>query len=176
MNIDLTDVLLAIAVGFGATLVMDLWGIFLKHTFNIPASNYCLVGRWLCTMPEGIFRHRSINAAPKKPGECAVGWIAHYAIGALFALALVLLASPQWLRNPTILPAMIFGLATVAMPFLVMQPSFPRHRQFEDAQPRSSEVPEPDESRGVRAGLVPFRAGPEPRVPSVSVCRGGKPR
>jgi Protein of unknown function (DUF2938) len=124
MNIDLTDVLLAIAVGFGATLVMDLWGIFLKHTFNISASNYCLVGRWLCTMPEGVFRHRSINAAPKKPAECAVGWVAHYAIGALFALALVLLASPQWLRNPTILPAMIFGLATVAFPFFLMQPSF----------------------------------------------------
>jgi Protein of unknown function (DUF2938) len=119
-----TYVLLAIAVGFGATLVMDLWSIFLKRAFNIPSSNYCLVGRWLCYMPDGVFRHRSIAAAPKKPAECAVGWIAHYAIGALFAWALVLLASPQWLRNPTILPAMIFGLATVAFPFFLMQPSF----------------------------------------------------
>jgi Protein of unknown function (DUF2938) len=124
MNIDLTDVFFTIAVGFGATLVMDLWGLFLKQAFNIPSSNYCLVGRWLCYMPEGIFRHRSIAAAPQKPAECTVGWIAHYAIGVVFALALVLLASPQWLRNPTVLPAMIFGLATVAMPFFLMQPSF----------------------------------------------------
>ena len=75
-------------------------------------------------MPEGIFRHSSIAAAPQKPAECTVGWIAHYAIGVIFALTLVLLASPQWLREPTVLPAMFLGLATVAIPFFVMQPSF----------------------------------------------------
>ena len=111
-------------MGLGATLVMDLWSIFLKHSFNIPLPNYCFVGRWLRYMPEGVFRHSSIAAAPKKPAECTVGWIAHYAIGVIFALALVLLASPQWLQAPTVLPAMILGLATVAIPFLVMQPSF----------------------------------------------------
>lgn len=124
MNIELIHVLIAIAVGFGATLVMDLWGIFLKWAFDIPASNYCFVGRWLRYMPEGIFRHSSIAGAPKKPAECAVGWIAHYATGAIFALALVLLASPRWLQEPTLLPAMIFGLASVAIPFFIMQPSF----------------------------------------------------
>jgi len=124
MNTELIYVLIAIAVGFGATLVMDLWSIFLKHTFNVPSPNYCFVGRWLRYMPEGIFRHSSLAAAPKKPAECPVGWIAHYAIGALFALALVLLVSPQWLQEPTVLPAMILGLATVAIPFFVMQPSF----------------------------------------------------
>src|SRR5207247_10617195 len=124
MNIELIYVLIAIAVGFGATLVMDVLGIFLKHTFNIPSPNYCLVGRWLRYMPEGIFRHSSIAAAPQKPAECTVGWIAHYAIGVIFALALVLLASPQWLQEPTVLPAMILGVATVAIPFFVMQPSF----------------------------------------------------
>jgi len=122
--VELIYVLIAVAVGFGATLVMDLWGVFLKHTFNVASSNYCLVGRWLRYMPEGIFRHSSIAAAPKKSAECAVGWIAHYAIGAIFALALVLMASPQWLQEPTVLPAMILGLATVAIPFFVMQPSF----------------------------------------------------
>jgi len=45
-------------------------------------------------------------------------------MGAIFALALVLLASPQWLQEPTVLPAMILGLATVAIPFFVIQPSF----------------------------------------------------
>ena len=124
MNTELIYVLIAIAVGFGATLVMDLWGIFLKHTFNIPLPNYCFVGRWLRYMPEGIFRHSNIATAPQKPAECTVGWIAHYAIGVIFALALVLLASPQWLQEPTVLPAMILGLATVAIPFFVMQPSF----------------------------------------------------
>jgi hypothetical protein len=124
MNIELIYVLIAIAVGLGATIVMDLCAIFLKRAFNVPSPNYCFVGRWLRYMPEGIFRHSSIAAAPQKPAECTVGWIAHYAIGVIFALALVLLASPQWLQEPTVLPAMILGLATVAIPFFVMQPSF----------------------------------------------------
>jgi len=124
MNIELIYVLIAIAVGFGATLVMDLWAAFLKRAFNIPSPNYCFVGRWLRYMPEGIFRHSSIAAAPQKPAECTVGWIAHYAIGVIFALSLVLLASPRWLQEPTLLPAMTLGLATVALPFFVMQPSF----------------------------------------------------
>src|SRR5437867_6474504 len=124
MNIELIHVLIAIAVGLGATIVMDLCAIFLRRAFDIPSPNYCFVGRWLRYMPEGIFRHSSIAAAPQKPAECTVGWIAHYAIGVIFALALVLLACPLRLQAPTVLPALILGLATVALPFFVMQPSF----------------------------------------------------
>ncbi|HZF20741.1 MAG TPA: DUF2938 domain-containing protein [Burkholderiales bacterium] len=113
-----------VAVGLGATLVMDLWAVFLKRAFNVASANYCLVGRWLRHMSGGVFRHASIAAAARMPAECAVGWVAHYAIGALFALALVALATPQWLRTPTLMPALIFGIVTVVIPFFVMQPSF----------------------------------------------------
>ena len=114
----------ALAVGLGATLVMDLWAVLLKRAFAIPSSNYCLVGRWLRHMTAGVFWHPSIAAAARKPGECTVGWIAHYAIGALFALALVALATPRWLESPTPMPALVFGIVTVAFPFLIMHPSF----------------------------------------------------
>ncbi len=124
MNIEFSQLLLAIAVGIGATLVMDVWGIFVKYAFNIAPTNYCLVGRWLCHMPEGAFRHSSIAAAAAKPYECAIGWITHYLIGVMYAILLVLLASARWLQEPTLLPAVSLGLATVAMPFLVMQPAF----------------------------------------------------
>jgi hypothetical protein len=116
--------LITIAVGLGATLLMDLWSVFLSRAFDIPAPNYCFVGRWLRHMPEGIFRHSSIAAAPRKRAECAVGWIAHYAIGVTYALSLVFFTSYRWLREPTLVPAMVLGVATVAIPFLVMQPSF----------------------------------------------------
>ena len=124
MNLELAHIAIAIAVGLGATLVMDMWAIVASRLFSMPPTNYCIVGRWLCYMPEGTFRHASIAATPPKPAECAVGWIAHYVIGALYALALVLLASPRWLQEPTLLPAMVLGLVTVAIPLLVMQPSF----------------------------------------------------
>jgi hypothetical protein len=124
MNIEVIDIWIAVAVGLGATLIMDSWSIYLKGAFNVPLPNYCFVGRWLCYMPEGIFTHISIAKSPEKSAECIVGWVAHYATGVVFALALVLLASPGWLREPTLLPALVFGLATVAIPFCVMQPSF----------------------------------------------------
>jgi hypothetical protein len=115
---------IATVVGLGATLFMDLWAVFLKRAFKVSSANYCLVGRWLRHMEGGVFKHPSIAAATKKPVECAVGWIAHYAIGALFALALVALATPQWLRSPTLMPALVFGVVTVCIPFFVMHPSF----------------------------------------------------
>src|ERR1700692_4539179 len=99
----------AIAIGIGATLVMDLWNLFLKRTFSIPSLNYCLLGRWLRQMPAGTFRHANITAAPQKPLECKVGWIAHYAIGVVFALAFVQFTSGDWLARPTVLPALLYG-------------------------------------------------------------------
>ncbi len=114
----------AVIVGLGATFVMDLWAVFLKYAFKIPSPNYCLVGRWLLHMPNGLFKHSSITAAAQQPAECATGWIAHYTIGVLFALALVALTTPEWLRSPTLMPALFFGVVTVGFPFFVMHPSF----------------------------------------------------
>ena len=123
MSIGTNYILGAVAVGIGATLVMDLWNVFLSRTFSIPSLNYCLLGRWLRHMSGGTFRHASINAAPQKPFECEVGWVAHYTIGALFALVFVVLASGDWLGRPTLLPALLYGIGTVVFPFFIMQPS-----------------------------------------------------
>jgi hypothetical protein len=114
----------AILVGLGATLMIDLWALFLRRGFNIPSLNYCLLGRWLLHMPSGTFRHRSIVAAEPKPRECTMGWIAHYSIGAAFAVGFTLVVSRGWLERPTVLPALAFGAATTLVPYLVMQPSF----------------------------------------------------
>ena len=124
MSTDSTYLLRTVVVGFGATLFMDLWALFLKRAFGIPLANYCLVGRWFRHMPEGTFMHASIaNASPKR-FECLVGWVAHYLIGAVYALALVAIVSAGWLTRPTLLPALLFGVGTVLVPFLLMQPSF----------------------------------------------------
>ena len=124
MSIDANDVLGAIAIGIGATLVMDLWNLFLKRTFGIPSLNYCLLGRWLSHIPGGTLRHASITAAQQKPFECTVGWISHYTIGVAFALVFVVLASGDWLARPTLLPALLYGMGTVVFPFFILQPSF----------------------------------------------------
>lgn len=117
-------ILAAIGIGIGATLLMDVWNLFLKRAFSIPSLNYCLLGRWVRHITEGTIRHASIAAAQQKPFECAVGWISHYTIGVAFALVFLALTSGDWLARPTLLPALLYGIGTVVFPFFIMQPSF----------------------------------------------------
>ncbi|MCX6078134.1 MAG: DUF2938 domain-containing protein [Chloroflexi bacterium] len=114
----------AILIGLGATLTTDLWALLLKRAFKIPAPNYCLVGRWLRYMPEGVFTHSNIASTPQKSAECMAGWIAHYLIGITFAITFVALAGNNWLQHPALIPAIVFGVGTVLMPFFIMQPAF----------------------------------------------------
>jgi hypothetical protein len=123
MSIDTRTILGAVAIGLGASLLMDLWNLFLKRAFGIPSLNYCLLGRWIAHMRQGTFRHASIAAAPPKPLECPLGWTAHYSIGVMLALTFVVLASRDWLVRPTLLPALLFGVGSVVFPFFVLQPS-----------------------------------------------------
>lgn len=113
-----------IFIGIGATLAFDLWGLFLKQAFKIPSSNFCLVGRWLLYMPDGIFSHSSINSTPQKSAECAIGWLFHYLTGIVFAVVFIALAGNDWLQHPRLIPALIFGIITISAPFFIMQPLF----------------------------------------------------
>lgn len=124
MSLDAGTVLGAVAIGLGATLVLDLWNLLLKRAFGLSSLSYCLLGRWLRHMLKGTIRHPSISAAPAQALECQVGWIAHYSIGVAFALVFVAWRSGDWLAHPTLLPALLFGVATVVFPFFIMQPSF----------------------------------------------------
>ncbi len=101
----------AVLIGLGATLTFDLWGLLLKLAFRVTPSSICLVGRWLRYMPEGTFRHSNIASTPPKRAECTVGWMAHYLIGATFAVTFVALAGSRWLQHPTLAPASSSGLS-----------------------------------------------------------------
>jgi hypothetical protein len=116
-------VLAAIAIGVGASVLMDAWNLFLKRAFGIPSLDYCLLGRWLLHMPEGAFVHSSIASAPPRRHECAVGWVAHYTIGVVLAAVFLALAPADWLERPTILPALLYGIGTVVFPLFILQPS-----------------------------------------------------
>jgi len=109
-------------LGLGATAVMDTWMALRKRLFGIPAPDYGLVGRWLGHMRHGRFRHDRIAAATPVHGELAIGWMAHYLTGISFAALLLAIFGSAWLRSPTPGPALALGIATVAAPFLIMQP------------------------------------------------------
>lgn len=112
----------AIALGAGATIVMDLWAIVRRRAFGTPLPNYGLVGRWVAHLARGQFRHDSIAASPAVQGERVIGWVAHYVIGVAFAVLLLAGWGLAWVRHPSIGPALLVGIGTVAAPFLVLQP------------------------------------------------------
>src|SRR5689334_18031868 len=113
----------AVAIGIGATLLMDLWNLFLKRALGIPSLNYCFLGRWVLHIPGGKLRHASIATAPAKRYECQVGWISHYTIGVSLAMLFVAIVPREWVMHPTLTPALLYGLATVVFPLFVLQPS-----------------------------------------------------
>ena len=108
--------------GIGATAMTDLWSWARRRLLQVPPPDFGLVGRWIGHMPRGRFRHASIAAATPVAGEGAIGWSAHYLIGVGFAALLPLLWGAQWFRDPRPGPALLVGIATVAAPWLVMQP------------------------------------------------------
>lgn len=112
----------AVLIGVGATAVLDLWAQFAKRALAIPGPNWNMVGRWIGHFPQGRLVHENMTLASPVRGERAIGWSAHYAIGVVFAGLLLAIAGLDWARHPTLPPALICGVLTVAAPFLVMQP------------------------------------------------------
>lgn len=111
-----------ILLGGGATLVMDMWMLLMK-ALKVPTLNFAFVGRWVGHACQGQFTHRSIAQAAPVRGEVALGWIAHYVTGIVFALLLVGIEGVAWLQAPTLMPALVLGIATVAVPLCVIQPA-----------------------------------------------------
>lgn len=110
--------------GLGATLFMDAVTLLQRRLFGTRSLDYALVGRWVGHMASGRFRHRPITGAAPIPGERPLGWAVHYASGAGIALLLTLFAGPGWLSAPRALTVILFGTASVLLPWLIMQPGF----------------------------------------------------
>ena len=112
----------ALAIGVGATAVMDVWAVALKRYWCIPSLNLAMVGRWLGHLPRGTFTHVNIAQAAPVRDEAVLGWTVHYLIGVLFAAVLLALVGDQWVQAPTFAPALLAGLVSVAAPFCILQP------------------------------------------------------
>ena len=110
-------------IGAGATLVIDLWALVMRRAVGWASLDFALVGRWLGHRAKGRFRHQRVADAPAIYGERALGWFAHYAIGIALAALLLAIGGLEWARQPTFSLALGFGLVSVALPFLILQPA-----------------------------------------------------
>ncbi|MBQ2262067.1 MAG: DUF2938 domain-containing protein [Loktanella sp.] len=118
----MTFIVHAIFVGVIATSFMDFVALAQKRFMGVPSLNYAMVGRWIGHIRKGRIIHRPIGQSPPIPHEAMLGWAVHYLIGVVFAAIFLLLSRPEWAQSPGLVWPVIFGVATVAAPFLVLQP------------------------------------------------------
>lgn len=122
MALPLQDIPVSLLIGIGATAVMDAWLVLLKR-MGVPTLNFAFIGRWVGHLLRGQVAHAAIAKSAPVRGELAWGWLTHYAVGMVFATVLIGIQGVNWLRSPTLLPALLVGVCTVAAPLLVMQPA-----------------------------------------------------
>lgn len=115
--------LCALLIGAGATVIIDIWAIVRQRLLGVPPLDYGMVGRWFGHLLRGRVRHTPISGSAPIAGERLIGWTAHYVIGIAFAGVLLAGWGLDWACHPTIGPALIVGIGSVAAPFFVMQPA-----------------------------------------------------
>ncbi len=118
----LHETLTVVLIGGGATLFMDIWLMFLKW-LGVQTLNFAFIGRWVGHLCHGRVAHAAIGKAAPVRHELLLGWLTHYAVGLVFAAALVGVAGTGWVAAPALLPAVALGVGTVVFPLFVMQPA-----------------------------------------------------
>lgn len=116
------DITRVACIGIGATAAMDLW-LSLLQRLGVPTLDFAFIGRWVGHLGRGRWKHEAIAKAPPIRGELALGWLTHYATGMAFAGVLVGIHGLDWMHDPELLPALAVGMATVVVPWFVMQPA-----------------------------------------------------
>mgnify|MGYP002381394704 CR=1 FL=1 len=109
-------------LGLGANILFDLWQRGLALAAGEPAPNWAPVGRWFWGLREGRVFHDDIGRAAPWEHELALGWLAHYVVGVIYGIAFALIVGRGWLAAPTLLPAWIFGIATLGFGWFLLQP------------------------------------------------------
>ncbi|MDQ0392985.1 DUF2938 domain-containing protein [Labrys monachus] len=112
----------AVAIGIGATVLLDIWAILLNKVFGFALPNWGMVGRWFWHLRHGQVFHDDIARSPAYAHELALGWIGHYAVGILYGIILVAVMGSGWLAEPSFIPAWILGIVTVGAGWFLLQP------------------------------------------------------
>lgn len=112
----------SVVLGVAATALLDIWALFLSKAFGIAPPNWAMVGRWVGHLPQGTFVHADIGKAAPITSELAIGWVFHYAVGIVFAAALLAIWGLGWAHAPTFIPALVVGYVTIGCGWFILQP------------------------------------------------------
>ena len=110
-------------MGGFATYFMDLLSGFLAkrkliYSFISPDA----IGRWFLYIFRGKLIHKDINKSPKLKNEMLWSVISHYLIGVLLAGVYLLLESNLPIIRERIWMSLLYGIATVFLPWFWLLP------------------------------------------------------
>jgi len=125
-NAALMRVPAGVPAGVLATITMDAAMVAAARVggtaFASDRLGVDMIGRWAADLVRGRWRHADIRAEPAQRGEVALGLLTHYGTGIALTQAFVLLPRRGGVR-PGLAAGTAFGIATAALPLLVMFPS-----------------------------------------------------
>jgi hypothetical protein len=102
---------------------MDIAALFARHVLRLPTGRWDLMGRWFGYWFKGTLVHRPISESEPIAHELAIGWIGHYVTGIIYGIAYLGVVENALAAEPSIETALVFGLVTLAAPWLFVQPS-----------------------------------------------------
>ena len=115
-----------VPAGVLATITMDVAlvaaGRFGGRAFISDRLDVDVIGRWAAGLGRGRWHHGDITSEPAQRGELALGLLTHYATGIILTQAFLLLPR-RGKGRPSLAAGTAFGIATSALPLLVMFPS-----------------------------------------------------
>ncbi len=129
-----------LAMGIGATVLMDLWAVVLSRLAGVAPPNWAMVGRWVGHLSKGVVFHDDIADAQPVAQELRLGWVFHYVVGAIYGVVLVSIVGV-----PTFIEAWVFALVTIGFGWFLLHPGL-------GLGWAASKVPEPGKARAM--GLV----------------------
>ncbi len=109
-----------LVVGIGATIVLDLWGVFTAKIGWMSGTHWPSVGRWLLGIPAGRLVLDASDTRPFTWREGAVGWAFHYVAGLGYAVMFPLFWGAGFVGAPTLPPFLLIGLVVSTLAGLVI--------------------------------------------------------
>jgi hypothetical protein len=115
-----------VPAGVLATVTMDAAMVAASYlggsAFSSDRLGVGVIGRWAARPLRGRWRHGDITSEPARRGELALGMLTHYVTGIILTQAFLQLPRRASGR-PSFAEGTAFGIATAALPLLVMFPS-----------------------------------------------------
>jgi len=112
----------SLIVGIAATLTLDLAQQLMKLVLGWPATNWAIIGRWAAGVAQGQFVNHAIGSSPQVYNELTIGWLVHYGVGIAYGAIYLFLAYVILGTGPGFVPAMAFGILSVAVTWFMMEP------------------------------------------------------